>query len=516
MISYLSVTTIKELLESNCLTEKQVCREYDRYVKLTNTDVTHQPRPTILDKVQFIKDKVNFFVGFSDSEQDKTVDSSPSFDIPTLCTPATNLSNLKGITKPLELFQNARNNEIEHLAAHPNIPYLRYTNSVFANKTDLFKSLNDDVDFNYKLNGRDIAYYGDYDYRYTGAKHKARPISGCSVLDDISKQISNLFPTFKFNSVLVSRYPDGKSKCPAHSDDEQDIASDSLILSLSFGAGRVMNVRRKMEFVADSFKLNAGDILIMSKVSQGNYDHGIPETDEDVDARISLTFRLIKPARVSELRASNMNSPRAPLPEAHHSPKKVLVLSDSRNLSFDTSDFKSQSVVCFKEPCYTLDSISQHDSKIAQAEVVLISTGINDIIKERGDALELFDYLRELMESYNNKYPSKIFIFYAVSDVSGKYTDFNPVIDQFNNYCFEMSLRLSNFNLFNNIFFDTNRHLASDGLHLSKYGKWSASVIWVQSAEIVLGIRSAKLPLRPRYLERLNDFQYGSSAWQSG
>ena len=514
MISYFSVITVKELLDSNCLSEKQICREYERFAKLTNYDVTHEPQPTILDKIRFIKDKVNFFVGFSDT--DKTVDSSPSSDIATLCTPATNFSNLKGINKPLELFQNARNDEIEHLASNPNIPYLRYTNSDFSNKPDLLKSLNDNVDFNYKLNGRDIAYYGDYDYRYTGAKHKSRPISDCSVLNDISKEISSLFPTFNFNSVLVTRYPDGKSKCPAHSDDEQDIVSDSLIVSLSFGSGRVMNVRRKMEFVVDSFTLNAGDILIMSKVSQGNYDHGIPETSDDVDERISLTFRLIKPARVSDLRTSNMNSPRAPLLEAHHSPKKVLILSDSRNLSFDTSDFKSQSVVCFKEPCYTLDSISQHENKIAQADVVLISTGINDIIRERGDALQLFDYLRNLMESYYNKYPSKIFIFYAVSDVSGKFIDFNPVIDQFNDYCFEMSLRLSNFKLFNNLFFDTNRHLASDGLHLSKYGKWSASVIWTQSAEIVLGIRSAKLPLRPRYLERLNEFQYVSFAWQSG
>ena len=432
------------------------------------------------NKIQFIRDQINFFANCSEADRDSTVNLTPDTVVPSLSVPTTSFSTLKGISKPLELLQNARNNELEHLESNPHIPYLKYTNCTEFTKQDYFKLVDETVDFNYRLNGRDIAYYGDYDYRYTGAKHTARPISGCVVLDDISKQIATMFPVFKFNSVLVLKYPNGASKCPAHSDDESSIAPDSLILSLSLGAQRSMNVRRKMEFVSDSFVLNAGDILIMSKAIQSNYDHAIPESGEDAGARISLTFRLIQPTR--GFSSYKPDKPRTTLPETHRRPKRVLVLSDSRNLGFDTADFKSQSVVCFKEACYTLDNISQHESKIAQADLVLISTGINDIIRERGNASRLFIYLRNLMHSYYSKYPDKMFIFYAVPEVTGKYIDFNPVIDTFNDYCFELSLRSPNFKLFNNIFFDSTRHLASDGLHLSKLGKWSASVIWTQAA----------------------------------
>ena len=517
MISYFSMTTIRELLDENCLTETQVCREYDRFVKLTNTDCSLRSRDNLTDKVNFIRDKIDFFSGYSEPGRDTTggIDTTQDSTLPSLALPTTNFSNIKGVTKPFELLQTARDNELDYLASNPNIPYIRYTNSDFVKKnTETFQLLNDTVGFNYKLNRRDIAYYGDYDYRYTGAFHKARPIADCTVLDNICKNILSLFPTFKFNSVLVSRYNDGGSKCPPHSDDESSIVSDSLILSLSFGAQRRMNVRRKMEFVCDGFDLKAGDILVMSKASQTNYDHAIPESDEDVGVRISLTFRLIEPTRGSASATPHIT--RAPPPQARHSPKRVLVLSDSKNLGFDTSDFKSGSVACFKEACYTLDSIPQHESKIALADVVLISTGVNDIIKERGDVLQLFDYLRSLMESYYAKYPDKKFIFYAITEVSSRFIDYNSTIDIFNDYCFEMSLRLPNFKVFNNLFFDTNRHLASDGLHYSKYGKWSASAIWTQAAECALGIRDARLPLRPRYLERLDEFLGRSSYRRTG
>ena len=529
----------------------QIDREYQRVIKLTNYDVTK------LDNVQTTDYKVNFIT----TEARKTIDNvntdlhtckdlssdicdlKKSIDILTnrisvvnhgdvsrdtitvdppkpvvvdpvisatsvllpgsLDTPATKTSDINGIYRPFELLINSRNDELEYLLQSPQVPYFKYSHCTDFLGSDYLKLLSEQVDYNFRLNGRDLAYYGEHDYRYTGAKHSARPISDCRVLDDISKKVADLFPTFNFNSVLVSRYSSGSVRCPPHSDDESDISEDSLILTLSFGATRTMCVRKKMAFASDKFELAAGDVLFMSKASQRSFDHAIPLPEDDIGERVSCTFRLIKPSSRPIHRMSSNIRTNTPLLETKYDPKKILVLSDSRNLSFDPSEFKDPSIACFKEPCYTLADIRNHEEKIALADVILISAGINDILRG-GSTFDIFSNLRLLMEHYSRKFPAKMFLFYAVPEVSGKYYDYNDSINELNDYCFHMSLRLSTFKLFNNLFFNTYTHLASDSLHLSKFGKWSGSVIWTQAVLCVLGRRKAPLPLRPRYLDLLD------------
>ena len=420
----------------------------------------------------------------------------------SLTTPVTSISNLHGITTPFELLPGARKDVVDYVISTPTVPYLKYSCCKKFSDSDLgyFKKLNEQTDFNFKLNGRDVSYYGDHDYQYTGAKHSARPISDNPVLSDISRQVNELFPNYKYNSILVTRYANGISKCPPHSDDEADIAADSLIMTLSFGAKRTMCVRRKMEFSSDEFELAPGDILLMSKDSQSDFDHAIPafEPEHDVGVRISLTFRLIKPTVRPVYRSTQKTEIKASLPKAQQ--KRILVLSDSKNLSFDTSEIKNPNIVCFKEACYRIVDIKNFENKIAVADVVLISTGINDILRGES-ARDVFEDLRNLIENYRNRFPNTMFLFYAVSDVTGKYYSYNHIVDELNDYCFKMSLREKHFKLFNNIFFNMYTHLARDGLHLSKLGKWSASVIWIQAIMCVLGFRKAALPLRPRYTE---------------
>ena len=101
---------------------------------------------------------------------------------------------------------------------------------------------------------------------------------------------------------------------------------------------------------------------------------------------------------------------------------------------------------------------------------------------------------------------------YTVSPCTGyKYFETNSRIAHFNDLCFELSLELQNFRIFDNLFFNESQHLASDGLHLTKYGKWSASTIWVQAACIVLGYRRTPLPLRHSYKNWLDQL-CGSAA----
>ena len=539
MRSFLSKDTILELLSSSVLSDEQITREFNHVAQLINYDNSNISQ--MADKIDFIAtqaknitdtdhlcqdfsadindikksiDNINRCIGGLTTnstnndpvQDDKLLDLDSKSNVPnsnfklpdTLTTPATSISDLNGITTPFQLFPSARADVVEFLINTPSVPYVKYslckdfvdTDSIYFNK------LNEETDFNFKLNGRDLGYYGEYDYHYTGMKHDARPISDNCVLSEISNQVHKLFPNFEYNSILVTRYSKSFIQCPPHSDDEADIADDSLIMTLSFGAVRSMRVRRKMEFGNDEFELTPGDIVLMSKGSQSEYDHAIPPAGHAIGARISLTFRLIKP---TVRPVYNKNIQKTLLPETQR--KKILVLSDSKNLSFDSSEFRNPNTVCFKEPCYRVADIKNFESKFAVADVVLLSTGINDILRGES-ARNVFQDLRDLIETYRHKYPNTMFLFYAVSDVTGpKYYRYNHIVNEFNDYCFYMSLREKNFKLFSNIFFNDYTHLARDGLHLSMLGKRSASQIWIQAIMCVLGFRKAALPLRPRYVE---------------
>lgn len=567
MKSFLSKKTILELFDSSALSDDQISREFDRISKLftNHDDITNITQTA--DKASYIATHARILIDNNDIHECKDfsheisdlkqsidnlskricvstvssadhehftphhteVESDHKFDVSvspspvvsatvpgSFNTPAVNTSSINGISKPFELLENARNDELDYLLNSPTIPYIKYSNCNDFVGPDYCKILSEQIDYNYKLNGRHLAYYGECDYRYTGARHAARPISDSRILDDMCTKVRNLFPSYKFNSVLVSRYANGEIKCPAHSDDERDIARDSLILTISFGAKRSMHVRKKMEFGIDELDLSAGDIVFMSKASQVHFDHAIPPTEDETGERVSCTFRLIEPStKYIDSKSSVSVSNRARLPETVQEPKRILILSDSKNLGFDPSDFKNPAIACFKEACYTIDNIRDHEHKIAQADVILISTGVNDILRGKS-ALDIFLKLRRLMEFYNRKFPEKMFLFYAISEVTGRYEKYNDSIEQLNDFCFQMSLRLSTFKLFNNVFFNLYTHLASDGLHLSKYGKWSASVIWTQAALCALHIRKAALPLRPRYLKFREEFLARSSSVWAG
>ena len=76
-------------------------------------------------------------------------------------------------------------------------------------------------------------------------------------------------------------------------------------------------------------------------------------------------------------------------------------------------------------------------------------------------------------------------------------------IDNLNDLCFQLALEMPNFWLFNNLFFNEHTHLAYDDLHLTTFGKWSASTVWIEAVMRILGYRTGSLPLRPRYTDWL-------------
>lgn len=144
------------------------------------------------------------------------------------------------------------------------------------------------------VNHRHTLYFGETDYQYTGKTHKAReaPEAISKVIDTINSK----YPTKQVNSCLVTKYTDDVDFCPPHSDNEDEIAPESHIYTLSIGASRKMSFHPLNSNGGETEKdLTAGSLLVFSRQSQESWKHSIPVSPESSTVRYSFTFRLIGP-----------------------------------------------------------------------------------------------------------------------------------------------------------------------------------------------------------------------------
>ena len=204
----------------------------------------------------------------------------------------------------------------------------------------------------------------------------------------------------------------------------------------------------------------------------------------DAGPRISLTFRLLRDTRQQHYTSTK---------------QKILVLTDSRNESFDSNNFKNN-LVCFTEPMYYLKHLKNFKTQIGQSRV-LISSGLNDIIK--GDATP--EILSSHMIGFVNKartlHPNTTILYESIAplalraDPSGYY---NRLINDYNRRMFELSLRSDNFKLFDTLQLGL-AHLSRDGIHLMDSGKAVVTKSWVNAVLVKLGYRKGPLPVRRDY-----------------
>jgi alkylated DNA repair dioxygenase AlkB len=140
---------------------------------------------------------------------------------------------------------------------------------------------------------RMVAWYGDSKavYRYSGVIHHPSPWIDC--LYSVKQQLESRF-NVRFNSVLCNRYRDGLQAMGWHSDDEWELGPEPFIASLSLGASRFFDYRRKGS--SEKFQrveLHSGDLLLMRGVFQQFWQHRIPKQSRVKQTRINLTFRCI-------------------------------------------------------------------------------------------------------------------------------------------------------------------------------------------------------------------------------
>ena len=364
--------------------------------------------------------------------------------------------------------------------------------------------LDKDVLYDRAFRNRRVAYYGQYPYTYPGGHHRARDFSESPYLNSIIKQLVEHFPQLKFNSAMVTAYNSHDASIPPHSDNEDCIVNGSDITTLSLGKARPVVFRRKPPnaYKKEVFNAAHGSVYKMSRQSQDVWDHAVPKIPRQdfTGLRVSITLRLLKDP------SSNTKS-RGAKSKINHPPTKrplrVLVLSDSKNRTFDCSLLK-EPIVTFRRDLFHLKDLADHQTSIEQSDVVLISAGVNDLRYGRTEPRLLHDNLRQ----YTSQFPNTQFIFDSVSPVAlnaDPYNKLNDSIDRLNKLLVQLSFRSSNFKLFDNIYFGLS-HLARDGLHFNDSGKTVLSMCWVHVILITLGFRTGSLPLRRPYKDLYHDY----------
>ncbi len=128
-------------------------------------------------------------------------------------------------------------------------------------------------------------------YRYSGSVYE--PLGWTPTLGHL-REMLQIKLNERFNSVLCNRYRDGRDSMGWHADDEPELGSTPVIASVSLGATRRFDLKRR-DRVGRSVKLELtnGSLLVMRGATQSHWLHQLPKTNAEVGERINLTFRLI-------------------------------------------------------------------------------------------------------------------------------------------------------------------------------------------------------------------------------
>jgi alkylated DNA repair dioxygenase AlkB len=104
------------------------------------------------------------------------------------------------------------------------------------------------------------------------------------------------YAEYTYNGALVNLYIDGNDSVSLHADDEYNLFPGAPILSFSFGASRVFQIKANpdaSEVLMPSYKVKTEHdmLVVMGGDLQKSFKHQVPKTKLKVDWRINVTVR---------------------------------------------------------------------------------------------------------------------------------------------------------------------------------------------------------------------------------
>ena len=138
------------------------------------------------------------------------------------------------------------------------------------------------------------AWYADNGIHYSYSNNLLTTQRWNELLSTIRRDVQQK-TGYDFNSVLLTYYRHGNDHVTWHADDEEELGAEPVIASLSLGATREFQFRRKHDELQGSIYLNDGDLLLMRPGFQVHWEHCIPLEPDINQPRINLTFRKVNP-----------------------------------------------------------------------------------------------------------------------------------------------------------------------------------------------------------------------------
>ena len=133
-------------------------------------------------------------------------------------------------------------------------------------------------------------------YTYSGVRNR---IAAWTFTVQQLRQMVEQQVGWRFNSLLLNLYRDGRDKLDWHADDEPELDPLAPIASLSLGVCRSFRLRpmRADRTPTDglSLELGEGDLLVMDPPTQQHWQHQVPQRLRIDQTRLNLTFRSIRP-----------------------------------------------------------------------------------------------------------------------------------------------------------------------------------------------------------------------------
>jgi alkylated DNA repair dioxygenase AlkB len=141
------------------------------------------------------------------------------------------------------------------------------------------------------LQPRLTAWYGDGGKTYVYSSVRNHPLPWTPLLLALKAKAEG-FAESAFNSVLLNYYRDGRDSVGWHADNEPELGGRPVIASLSLGATRTFELRRRTTGKVVKLPLTSGSILVMRGTTQHHWVHRVPKEPGSA-SRINLTFRFI-------------------------------------------------------------------------------------------------------------------------------------------------------------------------------------------------------------------------------
>ena len=256
--------------------------------------------------------------------------------------------------------------------------------------------------YSHHFGNRFVAYYGQYPYTYTGGSHVPMSALENQYLKSILNAIDKQYPSFSYNSAMITRYSDGSEWIPPHSDDEDCIAPNSTIMTISFGQKRTLQFESIMNTnMQENVTVRHGDVVTMSQLSQSHFKHSVPVDNDCKNLRISITLRKILPPtsnvgpsvtcpKPDKGTCSQTKHYNKPISDPHPRDKPITVyISSSMFSQLDAAKLssKSQEAHVFSYPGATADGINQRfhsdDRKnlinTSDIKKIVLMCGTNDV-----------------------------------------------------------------------------------------------------------------------------------------